>query len=257
MNSKKVLYSNGCSHTAGTEIVSPNSATTDEDRARSFSGQLASRWKLLSINDAQSGQGNYAILSQTLYKISKLLETYDPKEILVLIGWSGFDRVDFVTNDKLYHFNSTTPDSKWPNVVKNAWHLWAKTLDGNVNFNRFSLYYFTLVNFLESYNIDYYMFNAVNPLCRPSENRLHMLDNNNPTLEIFNHMELNERYIFPFNDEYVYHLYLKNAGFDGFVNGRNNHFLESAHIYWANFLNDYMLTHAPATDWITDRCTRN
>jgi hypothetical protein len=247
---KKVLYSNGCSHTAGAEITKPGSCTA-LDRKLSFSGQLASRWNLLSINDAEPGQGNYAIVSQTIFRVSELLEKYKPNEIIVLIGWSGLDRVDFVMNNSKYKFCSNKIDDDWPNVVKEAWELWVLSTNTNVNLNKFSLYYFTLVNFLESYNIEYYMFNAVNCISLPTKNVLHA--NHKPTLELFDNIKNNNRYMFPFDEEYIYHVYIRNSGFDGFVNGRSNHFLESAHIYWANFITSYILKHNYNADWISDK----
>lgn len=246
---KKILYSNGCSHTAGCEITYPLSETF-EDKNLSFSGQLASRWNLISINDAKKGQGNFSILSQTLHSVFKLLEKYNSDEIIVLVGWSGLDRVDFVSDNTVYQFNSTTCKSSWPDKIKKAWELWVLENDGNLRLNKFSLYYFTLVNFLESYGIEYYMFNAVNPLSISRENLLH--EKREITLEIFKHIEMNNRYLHPFNPDYVYHTYLKNSGFDGFSEGRSNHFLESAHIYWANFIQSYIIENNPSADWIVD-----
>ncbi len=252
---KKVLYLNGCSHTAGAEITTAG-CYVESDKKLSFSGQLASRWKLLSINDAVYGQGNYAIVSQTIYRVCELLKKYDPSEILVLIGWSGFDRVDFVFNNNKYKFCASVPDDDWPEIVKEARELWVISTDTNVNMNRFSLYYYTLVNFLESHNIDYYLFNAVNHVSLPTKNILH--PDQQPTIEIFDNIKHNKRYMFPFDENHVFHTYLANAGFDGFINGRCNHYVESAHIYWANFITSYMLTHDYfGSDWILDKWVKN
>lgn len=247
---KKVLYSNGCSHAAGAEITKSGSYIVT-DKKLSFFGQLASRWNLLSINDAIPEQGNYAIVSQTIFRVSELLKRYKPSEIIVLISWSGLDREDFVTNNNKYKFCSTEMDDRWPDIVKEAWELWVLSTNKNVNLNRFSLYYFTLVNFLESCDIEYYMFNAVNCISFPTKNLLHA--NHEPTLELFNHIRNNNRYMFPFDEEYVYHVYLKNSGFDGYINGRSNHFLENAHIYWANFITSYILKHNYNANWILDK----
>jgi len=237
---KKVLYVNGCSHSCGAEISYPGSHRTPEDLAGSWGGQLADRFGLVHYNDAISGQDNQAIVSTTIHSILKLLDQYKPEEILIVIGWTGLERDHYIYENTRYRFVPGCQKlpffNNWPEQVKNTFHNWVMGVDlKNGTHNKFALIYFSLVNFLKQYGIDYYCFNALHAIQYPEQNLLHELDHNRPTIKIFDQIKNDINYFEPLTWEYTYFEYMK-ARYDPHIDGRNFHFVKSAQTDWANIL---------------------
>jgi hypothetical protein len=239
---KKLLYVNGCSHSCGAEISYPDSHRTPDDLKGSWGGQLASRFNLIHYNDAIAGQDNHSIMSSTIHSVLNLLDQYNANEILVIIGWTGFERDHFIYQDKKYRFVPGCQDrpffKQWPDVVQNAFHNYILGIDlkSNTN-NKFSLIYYSLVNFLKLHNVDYYFFNALHAVQYPAKNLLHETSNDNPTIKIFDQIQSDSNYLEPLNWDLTYYAYMKSR-FDGHIDGRNHHFLASDQTTWANILAD-------------------
>ena len=83
-----------CSHSCGAEISYAGSMRESKDLELSWAGQVAERFNLIHYNDATSGTGNDAIVSTTINSLLTLLDKYKPEEIMVIIGWSSFERTD-------------------------------------------------------------------------------------------------------------------------------------------------------------------
>jgi hypothetical protein len=238
---KKILYVNGCSHSCGSEITYPDSHRLDSDLEKSWAGQLATKFNLIHVNDGAGGQDNHSILSNTVHSILNLLENHKPEEIFVIIGWSGFERSYFIYEDELYKFLAGAKDFKhypnWPDVVKRGYDSWVMGTDLNDDiYNKFSLIYLNMVNFLKSHNIDYYFFNAINPLYYPNKNLLHQIVNNKLiTLKLFDQIQSDPNYLEPFNWDMTYYHYLSDR-YDSNIGGRNHHFLPDAQGEWAEIL---------------------
>jgi len=236
---KKVLYVNGCSHSCGSEISYPNSHRTPEDLKNSWAGQLSDRFNLVHYNDATGGQDNFSILSNTIHSILNLLDQYKSDEIFVIIGWSGFDRENFIYNDVRYKFLSN-PDpcfKEWPNIVQQIYrnYILGTDLNNNSAQNKFSLMYISLINFLKIYNIEYYFFNALHEVQYPIKNLLHETSNELPTVKIFDQIQRDPNYLEPFNNRLTYYTYMTER-YDGQIDGRRHHFLAEAQTEWANIL---------------------
>lgn len=240
MKNKKVLYVNGCSHSCGCEISYIGSSREPEDLQKSWGGQLAEHYGLLHVNDAVPGQSNYAIHSNTIHSILKLLETYSPDEIMVVIGWTSIDRTEIIYNNRLYRFVPAMEElpsfKELPGPVQEAYKNFILTTDyQNNSNNEFSLIYYNTVNFLKLHGIDYYFFNAIIPLGMPICNLLHTTDEGNPTFKIFDQISKDQNYLSPFDINMTYYRYLREK-YDCFVDGRHHHFLEDAHSHWAKLL---------------------
>jgi len=108
------LYINGCSLACGVELFteefkdeyplyiirsSPKNIERDgfvkEARFNidhSYTTLLAKALKLEPVNEAEAGNGNFAISTNSVLGITRLLETKRPDEIFALICWSHHDR---------------------------------------------------------------------------------------------------------------------------------------------------------------------
>ena len=236
---KKVLYVNGCSHSCGCEISYPDSARTPEDLDKSWGGVIARKHNLVHYNDAQPGQCNHAIASNTIHTILKLLDQYSPNEILVIIGWSSFDRTYFIHNNLVYRLVPGISERDYfdtlPLAVQKAYFNYISGYDFDTAQNNFALTYFNTVNFLKLNNIDYYFFNAIQPVTRPTVNVLHTTDNCTATFTLFDQIINDSNYLDPYNKDLTYFHYLIKK-YDGRVGGRNLHFTEDAQEEWANLL---------------------
>jgi hypothetical protein len=238
---KRILYVNGCSHSCGAEISYVGSCRAPEDLTNSWAGQLASRFNLEHVNSAISGQDNLAILSSSIHSILNLLDRHPPEDILVVIGWSGFERDHFIYNDKLYRFvpgcETLSHFKEWPSIVQTAFYNYISGTDPVNSTNKFSLIYYAMTNFLKLHNIDYYYFNALHAINYPSKNLLHQVDEELPTVKLFDKMKFDPNYLEPMNWRMTYYDYMKSK-YDGHIGGRNHHFLADAQTDWANIIAD-------------------
>tara|TARA_B100000123_G_scaffold239216_1_gene191782 strand:- start:802 stop:1539 length:738 start_codon:yes stop_codon:yes gene_type:complete len=107
-----ILYVNGCSHTAGAELVGPGQVDTstdpkDDNRKLSWSGQLHSEhfktWEYM--NNAYSGSNNESIALNTINDIEQL-NLSGKKDIRVLISWTYPGRYHFETQDNMDFYKS-------------------------------------------------------------------------------------------------------------------------------------------------------
>ncbi len=237
---KKILYVNGCSHCCGAEISYRGSHREPKDLELSCPGQLSKKYNLIHKNDALSGQGNQSIYSNTVHSILELLKKYKSEEIFVIIGWSGFERTDYIFEDKRYMFIPGFQETKgfetWPAQIKKAFKYWILGCDfSNHLMNQTVLLYFSMRNFLEKYNIDYYFINTVHSYVVPTKNLLHDLDNFRVTSDLLNMLKEDKNYLEPFNNDMSYYQYMKHR-YDGHIGGRNYHFLEDAQQEWADLI---------------------
>lgn len=236
----KIMYVNGCSHSNGFELTVPGKRSP-EDLADSWSGQLAMKMSLDHFNEAVPGQSNWSIYSNTVNSVNKLLKEYKPEDIFVVIGWSSFDRYDYIHEFKqLYRITPGSIDSTaatyWPQAVKDAYRIFVLGCDYNSHsLNNFALIYQALSSFLKLKNIKYFFFNAIQNVRYPERNLLHSLRDNAWDKDLFDSLKNDPDYLNPFNKDSVYVNYL-GAKYDRHEGGRNFHFTKPAHTEWANFL---------------------
>jgi hypothetical protein len=238
---KSVLYVNGCSNTAGSELTVPKQFFPETDNLYSFGGILANRWNMELHNDAIPGQGNDSIYSQTVHSILELLKTKKSSEIFALIGFAQPNRKNFIFQDSWNRLcagmgcDSNDPYEK--NIKEQAYNNWVLTADYDSDLNSFSVVYFGLVNFFEKYKINYCLFNSSFGISAiPLTNPLH--ENNVVNTNIFNHMKQNKNWMGVFNLDMDFHKFLLDHGF--VIDQYRVHHSHAAHICWADLLEDYI-----------------
>lgn len=236
---KKVLYVNGCSHCCGAEISYKNSHREPKDLELSWPGQLAKKYNVIHSNDALSGQSNQSIYSNTVHAILNLLKKFNPEDIFVIVGWSGFERTDFIYQGKRYMFipgfDETEHFNNWSVTIKEAFKNYILSVDYDTVINQTLLLYFSMKNFLEKYKIEHYFINTVHSYNLPQKNLLHQLYNNALTLDLIKMLKNDEHYLEPFNNDMAYYQYMRSR-YDGHIDGRNHHFLADAQKEWADLI---------------------
>jgi hypothetical protein len=238
---KKVLYVNGCSHCAGSEITQAGHWHKETDENQTFGKMLADKWRYDYINDAVPGQGNKAIVSQTIHRLYSLLETYNAEDIFVIIGWAGPERSHLVYKGEWWRFCAGL-NPKVDKFVMQAFNNWVITREWDVAMNEFSLDYLNIVNFLESQDIKYCMFNSsigsgIIPI--PEENHLHCYIDKKSTKKIFDNIANNPAGFHLLDSGWEFYHYLADQGFDGKFQGRNHH-MPPAHQHWADLLDKFV-----------------
>ena len=237
---KKILYINGCSHSCGAEIEYKNSFRTQFDLDNCFGGLIADRYKIPYHNDAWRAQSNKAIYSSSVFSLLNLLKIYDPSEIFVLIGWSGYERTEVVYDDRLYRICANLPQDHNPRYIQKFYKSWVIRANGDVWRNDFSLWYFAMKNFLDLYKIDYLFFNAVHSISEPpKKNLLHISSNNQADQNLFEIIRNDKNFVEPFSEDHSFYMRMKKK-YDPLEGGRYHHFGIEAHKEWADILIPYV-----------------
>jgi len=169
LSKKKWLYVTGCSHTGGSEILTPGEGKlTHAGLQKTWSGLLAEACKLNLINDSISGAGNEYIMTSAIDFVSKWKDSgRDLDEVLVIQAWSTFERQQFAFGESTYHIhwaNGQSPEhyKEWykqdfTNYFK-ALQLYAT--DHAYGVKRRVRNQVLSKTYFESNNVDYAMLNA-------------------------------------------------------------------------------------------------
>jgi hypothetical protein len=120
----KTLYINGDSHTAGTYSEFAN------DHERCFGALIAKKYNLNYKNDALGGGSNNRIIRTS----KEYLKNADAENTVVLIGWSTFERTEWLVNDKWhqiagqpqYEIKEKYLDILWKNYTASFHKSWEK-----------------------------------------------------------------------------------------------------------------------------------
>lgn len=161
----KFLLANGCSHTIGCEL-DPN----DMQRCPELTWPrwVADHYGIDYVNIASGGAGNEQITRTTILKTTKLIETdkVDPKDFMVCILWSGFDRYEYWDKQKDGHrsFSPHNLKSPWQpeETVRRYAELRSLIEDEDYSHYKNLYYMFNLAKVLEGYGVEYHFGNALN-----------------------------------------------------------------------------------------------
>ena len=143
LNNKKWLYVIGCSHIAGSEILTPGDGTlTHSGLQKSWTGLLAKDYNLNLINEALPGAGNEYIMRSTMDFVSKWKRAgRSLEDVLIIVAWTTTERVQFV----------------WNSATGNEVHIhWANNQDPEQHKERFGHDFTTWFKALKLYATDYY-----------------------------------------------------------------------------------------------------
>ncbi len=171
ITNKKYLYAVGCSHMAGSEVIEfGNTARTHESIKYAWPGLLAEHYGLHYINDSEPGGSNEYMVRSVMHFVNKWLsQDRDPSELLVVIGWTTDERIEFTheNNGIMEHFHWAN-GCDWRPFYKDGkgpkFENWFKALQlyhTDFDFGRIKrVINITLIDaFLKSNNIDYIQVN--------------------------------------------------------------------------------------------------
>jgi hypothetical protein len=173
LNTKTHLYAIGCSHMAGSEIRGETHTTAcKENILGAWPGQLARMFKLNYTNHSAPGGSNEYIMRSTIDYVSKWIhQGRDPAELLVLVGWTTNERVEFTWEGNHIHWANGS-DPKWYKENYGDFTTWFKALQlyhTDYNFGTFKkITYMTMVNsFLKSVGVDHVQVNNCAAILEP------------------------------------------------------------------------------------------
>lgn len=179
----KLLYSNGCSMTEGSElgnrkfnydettVKGPNTsrATVNPDHAaymeaHAYPAIVARNLNIPSQqNGALCGSSNARIVRTTISDVEELCKQYDPSELFVLVGFSNTSRFEHYANNKFQQVVNQAPRNKFGfgNIIEHDLHKYFRLkIEIEKNSVAFALAehfveVLTLKQYLESKNIKF------------------------------------------------------------------------------------------------------
>lgn len=245
-STKKVLLVAGCSHSCGHELEAAEVHYSQYNIDNSFGGILSKIFDLKHVNIACVGCSNKVIISNVVHHVDLLLTEYDPKEIIVLVGWTGFARSEMMLDNQLYNFSiNSDQHPKWmlrPRALRKYHKAWQKLLDKQLLNNDHILNYTLLKSFLDVRQIDYFFFNAVDCLEQPYRDFFHIHDDFRTNFIGYQAARDDPKYFYACNVEHTFYKYLKQR-FDPCQDGRWHHFGKEAHLKWAEIIEPLIRKH--------------
>ena len=185
----KILLANGCSHTAGVDIY-PDQLHKCPEMA--WPRWVADHYGYQYFNIAMGGSGNEQISRSTVVAIGNMIEIEkkDPKDIVVAVCWSGFNRYEYWHAGDQKHKSYSLNISKSPYVPEEIYlkYIEARTMVEPEEYANYkNLYYIhTLAKVLESYGVKYYFANCLQTFIEPRKFK----GSNNLRSEYYNLLEL-------------------------------------------------------------------
>jgi hypothetical protein len=220
-----ILYVNGDSHSAAAEAVNSYAFAVDDplywalgrrphpdNEHVSYGCQLANKIGAVLHCDAESASSNSRIIRTTEHYLR-----YNPKPDLVVIGWSTWEREEWLHDDVYWQVNAGGIGNDWPDVIKARYKQWVTDLDFQAMVNKSHRYIYNFHKQLESEDINHFFFTCYEP---------------------WDHVETldwNGHYLKPYNRDFTYFNWCKSNGFKT-VNASSYHYAADAHSAWAEFL---------------------
>jgi len=219
-----IVYVNGDSHSAGAEAVNPYCFAQDDplywglgrqphpDNERvSYGCHIANYLGAILYCDAESASSNARIIRTT----REYLETNTPN--LVIIGWSTWEREEWLHNGQYWQINAGGVGNDWPEEFKQAYPNWIIEKNYNVAMDHEHTRINNLHLDLVARKIPHLFFNTFAPF-----SNVHQLD-------------WHDCYLYPYSDEFTYYNWCKQQGFKT-VTPSSYHFGPDAHEAWSLFL---------------------
>jgi hypothetical protein len=211
-----ILYVNGDSNSAGTEV----------DIKQSWPRLLQQKLDCDLINHARPGDSNPGILRIT----KNFLDRTETEKILVIIGWTSWEREEWESDGSYYSVNASGKDSVPPELV-DRYKNWVLEQNDLARFKKSKILHqkiFELHQTLLDKRIPHLFFNALMPFQHET-----LTDNSS-------RFHWGTNYIEPYNNDYAYYWFLKRQGYELTA---SNHHQEPAQQFWADFLYQHIQQH--------------
>lgn len=217
------IYFNGDSNIAGTELADP--------RMTSMASRLAQRFDADFTSAALAGASNDYIYDQTML----WLNTVPKKSDLVVIGWSGFERIQWFIHGKFYEINNLGVGQPVPSQYKKRYECWLDNIRTNGRWTRYICIYwhnkiYNMHKFLEHKKIPHLFFNTFDYFMFPADQQ-----------EEF-HLDWDNCFMSPYDGDYIYTPWCARQGYKEITPGWQ-HYPEEAHDAWAQLMYDHIKKH--------------
>lgn len=230
---KKILYINGDSHSAGAEAVVPFCFAEDdpwafpppdrrphpENVVASFGNVLADMLSWDVINNSESASSNDRIIRTTDEWLAN-----NPAPSLILIGWSTWEREEWLHEGTYYQVNASGTDIV-PEDLKDKYKQWI--IKQSARSEEISLGAHEKIwewhQKLLSKQIPHLFFNTYSYFDKVSE------------------YDWDDCYLTPYSKEETYYFWLHEKGYRT-VSPNSYHYGADAHQAWANFLKKRLTT---------------
>jgi len=221
-----IVYVNGDSHSAGAEAINDCSFANDDylyhslgrkphpDNERvSYGCVLANTLGAVLHCDAESASSNSRILRTT----RAYLKNHKPD--MIIIGWSTWEREEWLHDNVYWQVNSGGVGHDWPDVIKERYKDYIINVNWETAERQAHGQIFEFHEELTDLKIPHLFFNTFSWFKYPSQKNW---DNS---------------YIYPYNEKFTYWQWLTNNGFKSLP---TYHFRADAHEKWAKFLLAYL-----------------
>lgn len=232
-----LLLVNGDSHAAAAEAVNSYAFANDDpsmvlkgraphpDNLKvSWGYQLSIPFKVKVICLAESASSNSRILRTT----KEFINTYPGnEELLIIIGWSTWEREEWLIDDVYYQVNASGVDD-----IPKSHQLKYKEFVASVNSRKQTVTNDSHAKIWEFHtelkkkNIKHVFFNSNNDFSR---------------IKNENQKDWGINYIMPYEPNGTYHNWLIAQGFST-ISANNWHFDQTAHLAWSRYLLKYLLS---------------
>jgi len=236
-----ILYINGDSHSVGADAVAPYSFANDEgphwntphrhgyrkNILASYGVQAAQQLGWSWINQGESGGSNDRIIRTT----EIFLETADIKDLVILIGWTTWEREEWLHNGTYYQVNASGQDQV-PPELQDKYKQWVIKQDQVERERKLIAWHERIFRFhlkLRQSGIRHVFFNTYTDFSPIGQNQITDLHANPGQFDWHNN------YIDPYNQNSTYYYWLQNMRFST-VAKDNYHYGETAHRKWAEYL---------------------
>ena len=230
-----ILYVNGDSHTAAAEAVNPH-AFAEDDGDLFYMGRaphpanLAVSWgRLLSSTikatfkcDAESASSNQRIMRTTEHWLTNT--DYDPREMLLIIQWSTWERQEWLIGDVYYQINASGIDLI-PKDYQDRYREFVASVDWQACTEHWHDAIWNLHLRLQDRGIRHVFFNGNNHFDR---------------IPVGHRFDWGAHYIGPYDPGQTWDQWLRSNGFDT-VAPNSYHFGRDAHAAWARFMLQYVV----------------
>ena len=227
-----ILYVNGDSHTAAAEAVNPHAFAEDDPNlnhlgrlphpdnlAVSWGNKLSTLLKMAFYCDAESASSNDRIIRTTKEYINNY--TQDVTDLFVIIGWSTWEREEWLIDDVYYQINASGTDIV-PESHKEKYKEYVSSVNWRHKTNQAHKDIFKLHKWLDERNIKHIFFNG-----------------NNTFEQIQSKLGFGSSYISPY-DKFSYNDYLIDQNIHP-VSPKSYHFGKDGHTAWAKYLLKYIV----------------
>ena len=228
-----ILYVNGDSHTAGAEAVNPYAFAEDDPNlihlgrlphpdnlVVSWGRKLSTSLKMAFYCDAESAASNDRIIRTTKEYINNY--TQDVANLFVIIGWSTWEREEWLIDDVYYQINASGTDIV-PESHVEKYKEYVVGVNWRHKTNQAHKDIVKLHKWLDNKNIKHIFFNG-----------------NNTFNQVQKKFDFGDTYIEPYNRKFSYNDYLVSNGIST-VSPDSYHFGDDLHTLWANYMLKYIV----------------